>query len=205
MKTINLNIVLFIVTFAFVACTTKTQQHKQETIVVDTLIIEQDSFIPDEAYIESLIREDQNKRNLMSWIDTSSSPLFYETIHDDGLILLYRVIPLGHKTSVVMIEDMNIADYGDDICYSDSNGVIYEHKGYYEILDDSTVNIFVDELYSNHFFKNDSVAYEPIYHKKYVYRYKLSGLEWSRTKADTTIVMDEREKSLCEDIWKYTE
>ena len=48
-------IVLFFA-LAFVSCATKNQQQSQEEGSVDTLIVEDDSFMPDVEYIESLIR-----------------------------------------------------------------------------------------------------------------------------------------------------
>ena len=196
--------VVLIFALIFASCVTKTQHQSQEDECVDTLIIEEDNFIPDEKYIDSLIRKDLEKRNWMAGIDTSSSSLFYKTLHDDNIIILYRVIPHGKKTCVAAIEDINIAVNGDDICFTDSNGVIYEHKGYYEIVDDSTVDIFFDKLYSNHYSVNDSVIFEPIYHIKCMHRYRLSGVDWNKINADTAIVIDEREKAFCEDIWMYT-
>lgn len=203
MRVSILNVVMIFLALGFESCINRTQQQSQETECVDTLI-EEDSFLPDEKYIDSLIRKDLEKRNWMAWIETSSSPLFYETVHDDNIIILYRVIPHGKKTCVAAIEDENIAVNGDDICFTDSNGVIYEHKGYYEIVNDSMVDIFFDKLYSNHYSVNDSVIFEPIYHIKCMHRYRLSGVEWNKINADTAIVIDEREKAFCEDIWMYT-
>lgn len=204
MKTRFFSIMLILI-FVFSSCVSRTQRQSREDECVDTLIVEENSIIPNEEYIDSLIRKDLEKRNWMARIDTTSSPLFYKTMHDEGIILLYRVILHGHQTCVAMIEDTNIAVYGDDICYTDTNGVIYEHKGHYEIINDSMVNIFFDKLYSNHFSINNSVIYEPIYHIKCVHSYRLSGAEWHRIEADTIIVIDEREKAFCEDIWKYTD
>ena len=140
----------------------------------------------------------------MSWIDTTSSPWFYETINDDCL-LLYRVINHDHKICVIMLDDQNIATGGDDICYKDdTTAVVYEHKGYYKIVDDSIVNVIFDEWYTNRCYTRDSTIIEPIYHIRCVHSYKLSGLVWSRLKADTAIVIDKRSKAFCEDIWEYT-
>lgn len=206
MKTKCINIVICVLAFlSCESCVNHVQQKSQGGEWQDTIIVEEDTFIPDKEYIVSLIREDFMKRNWHAFIDTTFSPLFYKTLHDDNIIILYRVIPHGEKTCVAAIEDLNIAVYGDDICYTDTNGVVYEHNGHYEIVDDSTVNIFFDDLYSNHHPVNDSVTIEPIYHRNCMHSYRLYDLVWKRIKADTTIVLDKRDESYCEDLWRYTE
>lgn len=188
-------IVLFFA-LAFVSCATKNQQQSQEEGSVDTLIVEEDSFMPDVEYIESLIRKDLEKRNLMAGIDTSSSPLFYKTIHDDNVIILYRVIPRGSKTCVVMLEDENIAVQEDYVEYDNPCGkdwVGYEHNGSYEIINDTIVNVNFNEIWTNYCATCDSSNQEFTYHIKCTHRYKLVGLTWERITADTTIVIDERD------------
>ena len=204
MKVKYFSVVLSVIAFTLVACAPKTQQQQQENGNADTIIVEEDNSIPDREYIVSLIGEDLNKRNWAAWIDTTSSPLFYKTIHDDNVVILYRVIPRGKKTCVTIIEDINVAVYGDDICYTDTDGVIYEHTGHYEIVNDSTVNIFFDDLYRNHYRINDSVIFEPIYHTHGEHRYKLVGLRWEKTQTDTTVILDERYRAFCDEIREYT-
>ena len=196
MKVKYFGVVLFVIAFTLVACAPKTQQQQQENGNADTIIVEEDNSIPDREYIVSLIGEDLNKRNWAAWIDTTPSPLFYKTIHDDSVVILYRVIPRGKKTCVAAIEDINIGFQGDYIEYDDScgnNWQGYEHRGNYEIINDSTVNVHFETIWTNYCATCDSSGQEYNYYIKGTHRYKLAGLTWERIKADTTIVIDERE------------
>ena len=206
MKT-NLRIMLLLVSmYSFVACTMQNQQ-KNKVHSSDTISVMNKNDELDSVFIVSLIKEDEGRQNIWSYDfkESEYSPLFYEAICDDGLYL-YRIIKQNQKISVVMLEDANIGETVDFIQgNTDTTGVEYRHNGYYEIVDDSTVNIFFDKLYSNYCYINKSEIFEPIYHIKCIHRYRLSSVEWNRIKADTTIIVDERAKAFCEDIWKYTD
>lgn len=198
--------VLLVSIYVFVACTIRTQQnyeiHSSDTVSV---INENDEL--DSVLIVSLIKEDEGRRNIWSYDfkESDSAPLFYEAICDDGLYL-YRIVKQHQKIFVVMLEDANIGEIVDFIQgNTDTTGVEYKHKGHYEIINDSMVNIFFDKLYSNYCYVNESEMFKPVYHIKGVHSYRLSGAEWHRIEADTIIVIDEREKAFCEDIWKYTD
>lgn len=189
----------------FVACTMRTQQKNEVLNSDSTSIIDKNDEL-DSALIVLLIKEDEEKRNIWSYDfkESKSSSLLYEAICDDGLYL-YRIVRQNQKISVVMLEDSNVGEMEDFIQgYTDTTGVEYKHNGYYELVDDTTVNIFFDKLYSNYSYVNKSEIFDPIYHIKCMHSYRLSGAEWYRTKADTTIIVDERAKAFCEDIWKYT-
>ena len=197
MKTKCINIVICILAFfSCESCTNHVQQKSQVGECKDTIIIKEDSFILEEEYIESLIREDLKKRNWMAWIDTTSSPLFYKTIHDDNIIILYRVIPHGEKTCVAVINDYNIGVQNDYIEYDGTYGtdwVGYEHNGSYMIINDSTVNIDFETIWANYCAACDSSGQEFTYHIRCTHCYKLVGVAWERIKADTIIVIDERD------------
>lgn len=189
--------VVLIFALAFVACVTRTQQQNQESECLDTIIVEEDSLMLNEEYIFFLIREDLKKRNLMAWIDTSATPLFYKTMHDDNVVILYRVIHHGQKTCVAMIEDKNIAVQEDYIEYDAPCGVDwlgYEHNGRYEIVNDTLVNVYFDKEWKNYCSSCGSEGQEFTYHIRCIHRYKLVGTAWERIKADTTIVLDERDQ-----------
>lgn len=199
-------LLLFISMCTFVACTMRTQQKNEVLNSDSTSIIDKNDEL-DSALIVLLIKEDEEKRNIWSYDfkESKSSSLFYEAICDDGLYL-YRIVRQNQKISVVMLEDANVGEIEDFIQgYTDTTGVEYKHNGYYELVNDTTVNIFFDKLYSNYSYVNKSEIFDPIYHIKCMHSYRLSGAEWYRTKADTTIIVDERAKAFCEDIWKYTD
>ena len=199
--------VVLIFGLIFASCVTKTQHQSQETSSTDSIPHTSEYKKPNREQIISLIKEDEEKRSIWSYDfkESTSSPLFYEAICDDGLYL-YRVVSKGGKVSVVMLEDSNIGELVDFfVGRTDTTGVEYKHEGSYEIIDDSTVDVFFDKWYRNWVYINETETLEPIYHIKCTHRYKLSGVEWHRINADTTVVIDEREKALCEDIWRYTD
>lgn len=205
MKAKYLSIATLIFAISFSSCVSRTQQSRI-TSNNDTISNVKDSLKIDKKKIVSLIKEDEEKRGIWSYDlkQSASFPLFYEAICDDGLYL-YRAVFQDQQTYVVMVEDANIGSTTDFIVgNTDTTGVEYKHNGNYEIVNDSTVNVFFEKWYRNWYYANDTETFEPIYHIKCIHCYKLSGQTWKRIKADTTIVVDEREKALCNDIWKYT-
>lgn len=203
MRMSALCVILFSFALSFSTCVNRAQQQNQEKEGNVTISVEDDISMLDVGHIISLIKEDEEKRNVWSYdFKQTSSPLFYEAICDDGLYL-YRVITDGHKSFVMMIEDSNISYHEDYIVgNTDTSGVVYKHKGYYEIIDDSTVKVVFDEWYSNYCNSNDSEIITPIYHVRGEHHYKLSDMAWTLAHADTTILLDEKQTSFCGDIWK---
>ncbi len=205
MKTKYLIITMLIFAISFSSCVRGAQQ-SNITSNNYTISNVKESIKIDSEKVVSLIKEDEEKRGIWSYDfkQSASFPLFYEAVCDDGLYL-YRATFLNQQTYVVMVEDANIGSAVDFIVgNTDTTGVEYRHNGNYEIVNDSTVNVFFDKWYRNWCYANDTETFEPIYHIKCIHCYKLSSLTWKRIKADTTIVVDEREKALCDDIWKYT-
>lgn len=205
MKVTHLRTAMLIFAISFSSCVNQTQQ-SHITSNSDTISNVKEDIKIDKEKVVSLIKEDEERRGIWSYEfkQSASFPLFYEAICDDGLYL-YRATLQNQRTYVVMLEDANICSVVDFIVgNTDTTGVEYKHNGNYEIVNDSIVNISFDKLYRNWSYTNDTETFEPIYHIKCTHRYKLSGLTWKKIKADTTIIVDEREKALCDDIWKYT-
>ena len=205
MKAKYLSIAILIFAITFSSCVRRTRP-THITSNNDTVSNVQKSIKVDKEKVVSLIKKDEEQRGIWSYDFKQSAffPLFYEAICDDGLYL-YRATFQNQQTYVVMVEDANIGSVTDFIVgNTDTTGVEYRHNGNYEIVNDSMVNVFFDKWYRNWRYANDTETFEPIYHIKCIHCYRLSGLSWERIKADTTIVVDEREKALCDEIWKYT-
>lgn len=199
MRTMYLSIGFIIFAFFLVACTTKTQQNNNEcdndTILT---IIENKEF--DKELIISLIKKDEERRNIWSFDfkQSASSPLLYEAICDDGLYL-YRIASKGEHVSVFMLEDANIGYLTDPI----TDYTQYEHNGYYEIIDDSTVDVIFDEWFSNYCILDDSNRVEHLYHIRCTHSYTFANMKWGLLKADTIVLTDERNLFCDNDIKKY--
>ena len=206
MKINILNIAIIIIVLGMASCITRTNQN-QETNLNDSIYSKNEDKKLDKEYIISLVKEDQEKRHIGSWKieESTSSPLFYEAICDDGLYL-YRVTNKCEKIYVVMIEDANIGYLGDFISgRTDTTGVEYKHNGSYEIIDDTIVNVIFDIWCRNYCHTNDSDVYEPIYHMRCVHRYELNNRVWNSIKKDTAVLLDKRCDAFCGDkIWEYT-
>ena len=196
-------IVLLFFTFFFMTCATKTQQNNDECN--DTISILNTNKEFENELIFSLIRNDEKKRNIWSYDikESASSPLFYESICDEGLYL-YRVAIENQQTYVVMVEDENIGTLEDYIGIKSNglygkDGVEYEHKGHYEIIDDSTVDVVFEKRWSNYCYTCDSCEKEFIYYIKCTHTYEFHNMAFERTKADTIVMIDERSFFCCED------
>lgn len=204
MQTKCSSIILLIFTFSYVACAPQTQQNSEECNN-DTILAIKENKEFDKELIISLIKKDEGKRNICSYDvkESASSPLFFEAICDDGLYL-YRVVVQYQQTFVIMIDDENIGTVDDFIDIENNgpygkDGVEYEHKGYYEIIDDSTVNVLFEKRWKNYCYICDSCEQEFTYHIKCTHGYKLSNMAFERVKADTISVVDERPLFCCED------
>lgn len=204
MKTKYASIVLLIFTFSFVACAIKTQKNNDECDN-DTISILNENNEFDKELIISLIKKDEEERNIWScdFKASASSPLFFEAICDDGLYL-YRVAIQNQQTIVIMVEDENIGTLEDYIDIESNgpygkDGVEYEHKGYYEIIDDSTVNVVFEKRWSNFCHTCDTCEQEFSYHIRCTHNYKFFNMKFERIKADTVVVIDEKPLFCCED------
>ena len=198
MKIKVFNIVLFLLILSMASCVKNAQQN-QEECSRDTIPIDNEFNNLDEDYIKSLIKNDE-KRGIYSYNfkKSASSPLFYEAICDDGLYL-YRYIQQGDDSSVIILEDNNISYLVD--CIGDLTD--YEHKGYYEILDDSTVVVIFDEWYRNYCQPDDTIESAHLYHIQCTHSYKLTDMRWKSIKKDTIILKDERSLFCGDEISKY--
>lgn len=199
MKINYFNIIVCVITLGFVSCSTRTRQSQATSGSVSISDIEEKNFLEMEQ-IKSRIEKDVKKRQLGVWRieQSASSPLFYEAICDDGLYL-YRYISHGDDVSVIMLEDDNIS-YLED-CIGDLTD--YEHKGYYEILDDSTVAVIFEEWYRNYCQPDDTTEAAHLYHILCTHSYKLANMKWKSTKKDTIILQDERELFCSDEIVEY--
>ena len=200
MKTKYLKMIALLLSICcLVACTTKSQQQNQEECN-DTISIAYENKDLDKEKIISLIKEDEERRNLWSYDikASSSSPLFYEAISDEGLHL-YRVAIQDQQTVVIIIEDDNIGISEDFIDIDGTDGVGYEHQGYYEIIDESIVNVFFEKRWSNYCHTCDSSAQEFTYNIKCTHGYKFLNMAFERINADTIVMIDERALFCCKD------
>lgn len=173
-----------------------TEQEKNADTVVASFPC--DNAIDDSANIKKIMSFLDEKNLWYNSIEKSSQyPLFYERTCDDGLDL-YCIVYRNNDTIITTIDDDNISYLIDII--EDTN---WEHKGYYEIIDDSTVDIIFDDWYLNVCQTNDSVEEKHRYHYRGTHRYKLSDVKWNLVRADTAILVDERNHFCGEVIWEY--
>ena len=198
----KVNISKIVITFfalGFMSCVPRTPQ-SNEKCESDTISIINVNEELDSTLVVSLIKEDEERRNLWSYDikASSSSPLFYEAISDEGLHL-YRVAIQDQQTVVIIIEDDNIGISEDFIDIDGTDGVGYEHQGYYEIIDDSIVNVFFEKRWSNYCHTCDSSAQEFTYHIKCTHGYKFLNMAFERINADTIVMIDERALFCCKD------
>lgn len=196
-------VICIFVFLAFESCTKHVQKQNQEGECNDTTLVKENNYEIDDEYVKSLIAEDQENRKLWSYKiqKSASSPLFYEAIGDEGLYL-YRVDIHNNQTFAIMVEDANIGTCEDFIEWSSSSGIDgvgYESKGDYQIIDDNMVNVVFEKMWSNYCQTCDSCEEEFTYHIQCTHTYKLFNMEFERIKADTIVVMDERPLFCCND------
>ena len=189
---------------SFAACTIRTQQKNEVHSNDSTSVINENEEL-DSALIVSLIQEDERRRNIWSYDfkQSESSPLFYEAICDEGLYL-YRIVKQNQKMSVVMLEDENIGELRDFFTVEpkDTIGVEYKHEGAYKVLNDSTVIVFFEKIWTNYCATCDSSEQEFTYHIQCIHCYKFSNMAFEKIKADTVVLTDEREQFFGEEIRK---
>lgn len=199
-----LMIVLFIFIFSLTACTTRIVQSEAKCDS-DTISMTNESKDFDKNLIISLIKEDEAKRNIWSYNfkQAASSTMFYEAICDEGLYL-YRIAVKNQQVFVIMVEDNNIAHLEDFIDIKnnsscDNSGIGYEHNGYYEIINDSTINVLFEKKWVNDCLSCDSSDQEFTYHIKATHSYTFSNMTFKRIKADTIVLVDDRPFFCCTD------
>ena len=190
--------VIILYVYNAISCTYNDSQKNNHSQDTTSIVCVKNLFNQEE--IISLIKADESKKNLWTWrIECSeSSPLFYEAETDDGLYL-YHVYTSNQKVGVTMIDDDNILWLKDFIECSDTTGIEYEHKGRYDIINDSVVSIKFDKFYRNICYRKDTMIETLVYHMQCRHNYTLSQLCWILTQNDTIIVLDARNQAYCED------
>lgn len=194
-----LSIIMLVFAICFSSCVSRNQQsHKASDN--ETMSSVEESIKLDKGKVISLIKEDEEKRNIWSFDfkKSASSPFFYEAICDEGLYL-YRVVSKGEDVTVYMLEDANIGYLTDPI----DDYTQYEHNGYYVIINDSMVDVIFDEWYRNYCQLDDSNRVEHLFHVQCTHCYKFVNMEWMQIKADTIIMVDEREQFCGDEIKKH--
>ena len=191
--------IVCVFTLSYTSCNTRARQN--QIVGRDAVMSEIDgNNLLKIEQIKSMIEIDQKKRQMGAWSikQSASSPLFYEAICDDGLYL-YRYIQQGDDSSVIILEDNNISYLVDCI----EGFMDYEHKGYYKIVGDSTVDVIFDEWYRNYCQPDDTIESAHLYHIQCTHSYKLTDMRWKSIKKDTIILKDERSLFCGDEISKY--